>query len=121
MKLNQLTETAQQYEPAIITNGSMGSYLAPPLYPSHLFEVTINLKRRKENRGSMNIDYALKCDYISPHVKSKIKALISDWEVKKPKETEQVFIKWVDNCIAHWGSLASALPHISKFYPNYSK
>jgi len=109
-----------QYIKSALVSGSMGSFLDAPNYPSHKYSVETDLNRKKENRGSMNIDYALTQDYISPALKERIQKLISEWDVVKPAIGTSIFNEWVEACVEHMGK-GKALDHIRKFYPNYNQ
>jgi len=110
--------TQTNYIPAAVVSGSMGCAFDAPGYPSYNYEVETDLTRKKENRGCMNIDYALTQDYISPSIKSKINKLIAAWNTSKAPLSAAVTKKWIKECVAYFGEHKADI-HIRKFYPEY--
>jgi hypothetical protein len=57
-----------KYERAIIANSGMGGAFYPPAHPMHTHSVETDLNRKKKDRGSMSLEYALTQEYISPQL-----------------------------------------------------
>lgn len=105
-----------------LTKGSTGSALCPPEHPSHSYSVETDLKRKEENRGSMNIEYALEQDYVSGQTKAQIEKLLNEWELIKPKFGTEPFNSWVNDVMIHFRGLESqGIDFIKKYYPDYNQ
>src|SRR5689334_15226519 len=50
----------------------------PPTHPEHTQSVEFDLKRRKENRGSMSLSAALECEWLSDSCHSHSSAALRD-------------------------------------------
>lgn len=107
-----------KYISARIAPGSMGSYLMPPNHPMHTNAVETDLERKKDNRGSMSLEYALTQEYVSPELKKKIIALLNQWELSKLPLTDPLVVKWIKETKKHFGENA-APDYIRKYYPDY--
>lgn len=101
-----------------ISNGSMGSFLLPPLHPGYNFSVETDLSRKKENRGSMSLEYAIESEYTDLQTKKEAIALVKKWE-----ETEKLPLEhdatqdWINKARNHMGGKATA--YIQKYCPEY--
>lgn len=103
-----------------VTSGGMGSWLCPPGHPSHEFSVETDLGRKKENRGSMNIEYALTQSYIHPETRKDIEKLLSDYT--PPVIGSSEFNYWAEDVMRYFKSLESqGVTFIQKYYPNYNQ
>ena len=52
------------HEKGKIVHRGMGGFLCPPGHPMLTMSVETDLRRKPENRGSMALDYAAKCEYL---------------------------------------------------------
>ena len=107
-----------KYEPARITNSGMGGAFYPPNHPLHTHSVETDLKKKKENRGGMSLEYALTLEYISPQLKAKIKALLDSYT--PPDITLPDVCDWLTSCMRHFGP-KDGIKWIRTWYPNYYK
>lgn len=103
-----------------IAAGGMGQAFTPPNHPSQQFHVEADLKRRKENRGGMNIEYALTEKYVPQSVKDQIKKMLNEWEANKLPLNHPETKKWLNECKRHWDGLPKELKsYINKYYPEW--
>lgn len=103
-----------------IATGGMGQALTPPNHPSQKHHVETDLKRSKENRGSMNIEYALAEKYVPESVKKQIKQLLADWEINKLPLTHKDVKAWLNECKRHWKGMPRELKaYVNKYYPEW--
>src|ERR1700741_4949794 len=105
----------------IIVKGSMGNYLDPPGYPTHYFYAETDLKRKKENRGSMSLEYAAyECEYIDNEIKEAAQKLFEEWKQNKPLLESKEVQDWIIKVLEHYTNLWSqGESYIQKFYPEY--
>lgn len=97
----------------------MGGAFTPPNHPTQTKSIEIDLKRKKENRGAMSLEYALEQDYVSPGLKAKISKLLNDWDAAKLPISDHSVISWISDTIKHMGAEKGA-PYIRKYYPEYT-
>lgn len=102
-----------------IVNGSMGSFLLPPTHPGHLFEVETDLTRKKENRGSMALEYAAFDEraYVDTETREAARKLITDWQSNKAAIDSKEVQEWILAVNNHMGG--GAAKYIRKYYPEY--
>ncbi len=87
--------TAKQPDTRVVA-GSMGSAFLPPSHPGNRFEIETDLQRRKENRGSMSLEYAAELG------NSDALRLIAEWEANKPALSTRENRLWVKQVQAHF-------------------
>ncbi len=87
-------------EPGRIIREGMGGFLNPPTHPEHTFCVEVYLRRRPENRGSMSLSAALKCDWLNDFAKERVRAILDSWQ---PPELESPAIQdWIRNVLGYF-------------------
>ncbi len=99
--------TTKTFEKTRIVNGGMGSMLCPPYHPMHSYQLETDIIRRKENRGSMSLDYALECDYVSDGMKRRIKGMFDKWNENKPDINSPEVKKWRNECLGYFSNCYS--------------
>lgn len=102
-----------------IVSGSMGSYLLPPKHPGYFYSIETDLRHKKENRGSMSLEYAIENDFTHQSIKRKVKKLIEDWHKSKPALESAECQEWIDQVNQHFGKGEKAVQYIQKYYPDY--
>lgn len=85
-----------------VCSGGMGSFLCPPLHPEHKFNVETDLWRRKENRSSMSLSYAVTCDWLAEVTRQEAEELLAQWEQDKLPLSSPVVKSWIEQVMTHF-------------------
>lgn len=80
---------------AIVRDHGMGGFLCPPLHPMHNYEVQTDLRRRRKNRSSMSLEYALTCEWLHEDTKNRVRGLLAGWEDSKPTLDAPEVQEWI--------------------------
>lgn len=98
----------------------MGSFLLPPNHPGLTNGVETDITRKKENRGSMSLEYCAGTEsYCDEVTKKQARQLIKEWEESKlPLDSEEVQ-KWLVACKNHLGNGGHLIDYVIKYYPEF--
>lgn len=83
-----------------IVRGSAGSFLDPPSYPTHEFQVETDLRRRPENRDVMSLTYAADCEYLDPATRREARERLAAWD--RPPLDEPETAEWVAQVLGYF-------------------
>lgn len=97
-----MTTQTKTFEASQMASGGMGAFLNPPTHPDHTHHLETDLKRRKWNRGSMSLSYALECDYISDGMKRRITKMYENWHNEKPAIDTPEIKDWICNVLGYF-------------------
>lgn len=95
--------TRKAHRDARVVRNGQGHFLAPPEYPSHEYHVQTDLRRRPDDRGSMELTYAVEeAPWLDPETKREAKALIDKWKTSRPALNSQKVQDWIHQVLGYF-------------------
>lgn len=85
-----------------IVSGGMGGFLNPPGHPEHTFSVEIDLRRGKENRGTMSLSYAVDCECLDQETRRSARWLLNQWKKEQPAIQDPAIQDWICNVLGYF-------------------
>lgn len=86
-----------------IVRGSAGSFLDPPGYPTHSFEVETDLRRRPQNRGTMSLTYAAEqATWLDDATRNAARRLLAEWASKRPSLDDPDIQDWIHQVLGYF-------------------
>ncbi len=89
-------------EKGMIVNEGMGGFLNPPTHPEHGMSVMFDLRRRRENRGSMSLSSAVACEWLDPLTRERAKSVLDGW--KAPAIESPEVAEWIRSVLGYFRS-----------------
>jgi hypothetical protein len=81
------------HEKGKIVHRGMGGLLCPPSHPMLTMSVETDLRRKPENRGSMALDYAAKCEYLDGATRAAARTVLAAW--RRPPLDSPEIQEWI--------------------------
>lgn len=85
-----------------IVSGGQNNFLSPPEHPTHRFHVETDRNRRKENRSSYSLDYAVYCESIGSPVRKQVARMLEAWGASRPSLDAPEVRDWVSRVLGYF-------------------